>query len=355
MKQRNGYIALWKYIFAIVIVFFHCRALFPNWGIPVFYLGYLGVEFYFIVAGYYLAKKTLEIKKNPDKIGEETFNFILDKLKRFMPYIVIAFVICMPIRAYYLDWSISEILNSVWNLLLIRNLGIGKVYVMNHLWYIVTMLISMGILYPILRKFKENYIYIFSPIISILGLAYMFKLGTLGLTYDTWNGYVNIGLIRAFVELNIGLYIYIIVDKINKINYTRITKYIITIISQILLLGVLYGTSFTTNPKTYEFVMFLMIIVATTLMLTKHIQGNKFLNNKFIFYLEKQSTLIYINHLTMISVVKYLPIFDGYTPIRQTLSIVILSLVFSAVEEFILKIFIKKEINLKIKKIFIKD
>ena len=59
-QKRNGIVSLWKFIFALVIAFFHGGEFFqPNEN--VFFLkGYIVVEFFFIISGFYFASEVLK-------------------------------------------------------------------------------------------------------------------------------------------------------------------------------------------------------------------------------------------------------------------------------------------------------
>jgi len=59
-KKHNGIVSLWKFIFALVIAFFHTNQFYPNNENPIFRWGYIAVEFYFIITGFYFAKKVLK-------------------------------------------------------------------------------------------------------------------------------------------------------------------------------------------------------------------------------------------------------------------------------------------------------
>ena len=59
-EKHNGIISLWKFIFACVIVLFHCNTFYestPNYFVKG---GYIAVEFFFIVSGFYMARKALK-------------------------------------------------------------------------------------------------------------------------------------------------------------------------------------------------------------------------------------------------------------------------------------------------------
>ena len=60
VSKRNQTIELLRFFFAVVIVLYHGRVIFP---ISLFPSGYLAVEFFFIVSGYMMVKSS---KKQQD-------------------------------------------------------------------------------------------------------------------------------------------------------------------------------------------------------------------------------------------------------------------------------------------------
>ncbi len=56
MKKHNGVIGLWKFIFCLLIVVLHTGIGIPN---RIFKFGSIGVEFFFLVSGYLLAKSAV--------------------------------------------------------------------------------------------------------------------------------------------------------------------------------------------------------------------------------------------------------------------------------------------------------
>ena len=75
--RHNGTIALWKFIYCIMIIIYHTSLHIELEGKIDFKYGAIGVEFFFLVSGYLLGKKALNYKNlEKQNLGEETF-FIL--------------------------------------------------------------------------------------------------------------------------------------------------------------------------------------------------------------------------------------------------------------------------------------
>ncbi len=358
MKKRNGIISLWKFLFAIVIVFFHCSSFYGGERNAFFFGGYICVEFFFIVSGFYLAKKVLNSKNKEKnkKIAQETIEFVLKKIKGFYPYVFIGFILSILLILCFRvpHYKLNEIVNSIWNLLLLRTVGFRSVLVMAQLWYLTAMIVTIFILYPILRKYRENFILYFSPIIVVLGLGYLnhFWLG-LDHSYSHWNDFICTGLLRAFIELNIGFLIYMINQKFKNVEYTQLGKWVLTLLGEVLMMVVLFIISFVDAPKYYDYVMLLFIAIAITIFVSEKTYEYDVLSVKLFFFLEKLSMPIFINHTVVISFVTYIKPFSQFIPKNQSVITVLLTIVFSIAEFYFIEYMRKKEIIKKIKSLFV--
>lgn len=355
MEKRNGIISFWKFIFAIVIVFFHTHQFYTNTRNPFFSGGYIAVEFFFIVSGYFFAKSLLKSGNKSKDISKETFNFVFTKIKKFSPYILVAYILSFIIQGYYSHWTLDKYINSICNLLLFNGIGVGKTVMLGQLWYISSMLIVMYFLYPFLKKYKEKYVVSVIPLVITIGISYMFgKYQTLNLPLKQWIGLIHAGIFRGFVEMNIGILIFYISEKLKNVEYTKFGRLVLTAISELSLIAVLVITSFATNYKKYDFVMLLMISISVLIMVSKKTLEFNLLSNKFFYYLEKISLPIFINHLVFINIVYFIDPFKSLSPIIQSFLVILMTLLFSPVEEFAFSKIQNKKYGLKIKHLFIK-
>ena len=353
--KHNGAISLWKFIFCLVIALYHAKPLFPNGEIPFLKGGYIAVEFFFIVSGFFFAKHVLKEEYNKETIGKESFEFIWKKIKSFLPYLILV----IPATAIY-KWSTDSsfttinLINSIWNVLLIKQFGFEGPVITGALWYLSVMLMSMFILYPIVKKYKENFIYIASPILAIFILGFLshFKV-SINNYYVDWVGFVFPGTLRGFAELNIGMFMYLVNQRLKDIDYTVFAKLILTLIPHALLIFVLYIISYINKYDHYDYVMFLMIILATQIMLSRKTYDYKLLSNKFTRFLEKISMPVYINHNFFVIMTKDLKIFAGLTTVPKVLVFLSLSILVSSLEMIIIE-FLRKKNYFNINKLFIK-
>lgn len=81
-KKHNGIISFWKFMFCIMIVIFHVTCNMYSEG-KLMQNGRIGVEFFFLVSGYLMAKKALNRKKQKISIAQETVQYIWKKFHSY--------------------------------------------------------------------------------------------------------------------------------------------------------------------------------------------------------------------------------------------------------------------------------
>jgi len=349
--KHNGIISFWKFMFCIMLVIFHTTAYMPEEG-NLMKHGRIGVEFFFLVSGYLMAKKALNKKEENLSIGQETVQYIWKKIKSFFPYILIAFICTFWVNNYYISYTISQTINSVWNLLLIDMSGVKTTFIIDHSWYISAMLISMLILYPMIRKYKSNFTHIIAPIIVFfVGGWISHEIGNLRGPAE-WTGLIYQGVLRAFFEIALGTILYEIAEKIKKIRFTQLGKHIYTLIELVGFLSIFIIVNIEDASNNYDFCMLLILAISVTLAFGEKSIFYNCVNNKFIFYLEKLSLPIYLNHVWLIKLI--IKVFDGMSYGLVLIFVIISSIVFSIICVYIIEKL--KKLNMKkIRKIFIEE
>lgn len=355
-KLHNGIISLWKFIFAIVILLFHCSEFYDGTRNSFFFGGYIAVEFFYVVSGFFFAKNILKKKSRKDKIGEETIGFMKNTISKFIPYILIAYILSILIISYDYSFKKSELINSIWNLLLLRQFGFSSMIISKQLWFLSGLFLAYMIFCPLLKRYGRNFIQLISPLIVILGLGYLSH-NWVGLdhAYHIWDKFFYTGTLRAIIEVNLGMILYVISEKIKNVEYTKIGMTFLTIMGELLLVIVLLIIQFVDQPKHYDYIMLLFMSVALLIITTQKTYDYKALSNNFVFYLEKLSMPIFINHVFMIDFVNRILKLNGYTPEMKSVVVLVLTLAFSMLELWIINSRVYKRTIHKLKKIFIRE
>ena len=301
MKKHNGIISLWKFIYSIMIVCTHVGQMTTSNAKYVFEAGSVGVEFFFIVSGYFLGKKALTYRTiQDDELGKETFDFIWKKIKTFFPWMLITYIFSVPAFYFVNHLHKFQIINSIWDILFLKESGIKYYSVMGVTWYISIMLIVMTFLYPLILKYRKNFVYIIAPLIVILVGGYVsHKYGNIGAP-DTWDGFVYKSFWRGLFEISLGVIIYEFVEKIKSIDFTKFAKILLTITEMIGFVSILLIVNIKDAHNKYDFIMILIMAISISISFSEKTYDLKIWNNKVIYFLEKLSLPVFLNQIWII-------------------------------------------------------
>ena len=95
MDVRNGAVDFMKFVFSVIIVLFHTYRILPR--------GYLGVEFFFVVSGYFMSAHYYNNKEkySIDNLGKSTLLFVKNKISKILPNYYIAWIIAFIVTHVY--------------------------------------------------------------------------------------------------------------------------------------------------------------------------------------------------------------------------------------------------------------
>lgn len=300
--KRNGVIDFMRFVFGALIVLYHCRYLGGGSEHALIAgAGYIGVEFFFLVSGFLMAKSVFAMPESEQSIGYETIVFIWKKIRSVLPYYLFAVFFSYCGKVYTNDYTLIETIRNfllgIWDLAFLRASGIKGFELIRATWYLSAMYLAMFILFPMLRRWKTTYTRIIAPLLSI------FLIGYLTQTCDNLNQYINNwnifypGLIRAVAEISLGCICFEICEKMKSVSYTLFTRILIT-------LGQVLGYSFIIYcmhdlPGGSQFDFVLVPILAFCVILSFSGQGVcvPMFSGKVFPWLGKMSLIIYLNHM----------------------------------------------------------
>lgn len=351
-KKHNGIISFWKFMFSILMIALHLGQLHPEAKYR-FSAGSIGVEFFFIVSGYLFCKKYINKPSiDNEKIGKITIKFLTKKINKFLPYILFLWIISFPYSIITEKYKIYDFVAAFYSSLYMpTKLKIIDIYGIT--WYIITMIIIQGILFPLINKYKENFIYLASPLIILLTGNYLLvNYGCLAATWEK-NTFFYVGIIRGLFGINIGMIIYLISKKIKTINLTDSSKFLLTIMEILGYISIFIIVNKIDAHIRYDYLMVIILTISISISFSEQSLMNTICNNKLFYYLEKLSLPIYLNqwyliHLTNNIVKKYHPNLSYY---KELLIAIIVSIVVAIITTEIINIYNKNKE--KILKIFI--
>lgn len=352
--KHNGIISFWKLIFCIMIIGFHLNGMYcfkdNNYG---FLYGSIAVEFFFIVSGYLLAKKALTTEQKQN-IGELTKNYIVKKIKKFFPYLLFSFIAGFIVSNIYYNYNTSQRINSIFDLLFMYCSGIKYDSMIPIAWYLSAMLVSDIILFPLIYKYKENFIYTICPLIIFILAGFLsHNYGELT-NVENWMGITTIGTLRGFFTMTIGVLIYKISEKIKEKNFTTFGKALLTAFEIIGFISIFYIIRTEYAHAKYDFIMVIIMTISIMIAFSeKTLLLNSF-NNKFVYNLEKLSLPIFLNQHWILVAMNNIMKENGYDRnfYYEFLIAILLSIIVGIITLYFTKIVAK--ILKKIKPAFIK-
>lgn len=291
-SKRNGAIDFWRFIFSLLIVFCHmtlCPSFYYN-DVKWFKSGSIGVEFFFILSGFLMAKSS--IKELP--IGKATSVFIIRKWMGILPTYIFAYTVSIIVK-YFLNYGsfVELFTGSIFEIFFLQMAGLSPIlnnheYMVGATWYISAMLLVMIILFPLMYKNRDVFFNILAPLFAIAILGYFCSAkGSL----EFADGY---GLLRAIAEISLGCVSYNIYLKISKIRATKLLSIICTIVEFSCYMIVLLGAWFVYRGE-WDFIAVLLLAIGIIITFSGLSYSGKIFSAPIFLWLGKYSLAIYLN------------------------------------------------------------
>ena len=305
VKQKNYEIEFLRFVFASMIVLKHSKNLFPDGG-KLFLKGSFSVEFFFIVSGYFMMNSICRKNANGPaaRLGDETFHYLWKKISSIYVELIVAyilgiiFIICTATAPY--KTVIKEIVLSIPSDVFLLSTGIGGHSINGPLWYLSSMLLSMLVLYPLIRKWPDNSVYIAIPLISIISLGYLWNNYHSLLTPMTWMGFTFKGNLRALAELGIGVILWKTNQVFSSLQFKTWFRFFLTAIKWCGYIGLLIWMIFFSSAGV-QILCLGVFAVSILLSLSGQCCDQRLFNGKICVFLGKLSMPMYLSHFYLSS------------------------------------------------------
>ena len=256
-----------------------------------------GVEFFFIVTGYLLARPP---KDHTASVGEATASQALRKLSVVYPIFLVSYIISVIFRAVFMRLNAAKLVaDSVYELLLLHTIGIspgsGTEDIIGGSWYLSAMMIAVLLIYPLLYANRKLFINVLAPIFAFGSFAYLAAVyGNTALT--DYNG-----IIRAIAEMCIGCMVCGICERAHEANVTKLFAALLTIVEFGCYIGVIIGTWFIPRGM-WDFVTILVLALAVGISFSGKSLSRHIFHGKVCDFLGKFSLAVYLNHVLWIRI-----------------------------------------------------
>ena len=228
--------------------------------------GFLGVEFFFILSGYLMAQSAA--KERLLNVGVATARFIKRKYLTIFPYFIVAwmagFVVLHSSSAISREIVFADFIKGVPDIMWLYISGIRCYQPIGPTWYLSAMILSMLIQYPLLLRYKESFLRIIAPLISIFCYGYIFcKVGNLAVIGPLEDGFVFCGLIRGLAGIALGCFCYDIAWQLSNMNFSVFGRFLVSLmeIGSCVVAFLLLRTQYTFRPDFIVLLLFSMTVI----------------------------------------------------------------------------------------------
>ncbi len=231
MKKRNGFIEIERFIFCFVILFSHSGFFGYDDTDYLVAAGYLAVDFFFILTGYFAMKKVAEFENCPPKPMAYSVKYTVNKLLRVFPYALVGTLIAYAWRflqslsAEDISGGFYGLLSLPFELLFLPMTGVISVnvgaYVNTPLWYISVILIVLPLVMYVAIKCKDVYASYLCWIVPLMLHGYMLnKFGSLG-SWGFFDVFTFTGVVKGLSDIMLGTLLFVATDGIGKLKSNK--------------------------------------------------------------------------------------------------------------------------------------
>lgn len=257
--NRNAGIELFRFVFMMII----CLGHYARGPLHLFHF-YIGVEFFFIVSGFFLYETAIS-----GKVGTP-IDFLLNKLKRLLPeyLLVLALSVIVDIIYYNLkglpvNWA-EYALSVFSSSFLIQNIGcFAEQQIVVVFWFVSVLVIAGIVLYTLLWLNRKLSIGLIIPIITVLFYTVVFsQYQTIDFSKNQVVGCFHLPLWRGIADMGIGCLISSVVTEHQEEMKKR--KVILDVLSVISILALFSLIFYEPNYDQYCILFMIIIVFALT-------------------------------------------------------------------------------------------
>ena len=330
----------------------HTGALLSD-GYPVVFFsgGYIAVEFFFMVAGYYLAASLASRTSSADvrTLGTETLRFTFRRAKRLYPEFLCGFILILVLdQIIYRHAIISQLKkllkSGLYELLLLHmaNPHSGNELIFSVAWYISALIFATFILYPCLRTFPDLFKNFFAPLLMMFYLTMSGTGEDILVGNTTVYGMLMGGAIRAVAEMAWGTFLFDRVQairaKYQSCGQSNGSKAFWSLMEYGCFLFVIVVSFFCGNTK-WDFTHFILLTVGTVICLSEIDFRIPIITDSVLRFCADYSFALYMTHRRVINFTKMLLPKSAY-PVRL-LCYLVLAIIFSLGVYMICKLYRK--------------
>lgn len=283
-------------------------SLFSKAEMGYFHAGYLGVEFFFIVSGYFIGmyyEKYLDNKNLKERFSISG-KYVWGRLKRLYPFYFAALILMLVVRTYLNHYSLGKIVSVVKSCLaefvLLQWTPLGNEVLNSSDWFVPAVFWGSVFFILVLALTKKAGGFIIAPLISFLLYGYYFRLiGKIDVIV-----YYHC-ILRGIAGIGLGIFVYFIYTFVQKkcslLNETtkkRLASFV-EIPAGLLFFGIFVYTNFGHRSK-LDFLIIALYAVGILMLMLGNLKLPEKVEKLFLM-LGKSTYAIYIFQMPLIELV----------------------------------------------------
>ncbi|HAF26329.1 MAG TPA: hypothetical protein DCG85_03325 [Lachnospiraceae bacterium] len=300
MKEKNALVEFNRFLFALTVALMHFFVFFEIEP-QLFRGGFLSVEFFFVIAGYFLGASADKHLKESSFLDRQKYvvSFAKSRLKRIYPLYLLALLITLFSKSILSGTGLKGMAELFKNCLaeffMLQWTPLGNEILEGVLWYVPAFFFA-SLLLTVIASFFGKHLSIFGlmicPVVSFIIYGYFFK--TIG-KIDIMISYY--GIMRALAGLTAGIFIFYL------ITLTDIKRSIVfAYAGQIILIFIFIFESFAHRNRVNFLIIALFIISSFLIFIGKTDFNDK--TKRALVFLGSLSYPIYVFHMPLYNLLK---------------------------------------------------
>ncbi len=304
-NSRNAVIDLMKFVFAVMIVLYHSKNYTTD--IKICTGGYIAVDFFFIVSGYFLAASASKRRSSsPDGDGlryvlGDTAHYMGRRISRIYPEMIVAIILALIARAAVYDLSFGEVwtffLQAYGEWTMLQQLGLDTKVILGGTWYISAMMIASCFLYPMARKAGKRFDLLIAPamfiFLFVLTITHMTNIQVPNVKI---RGLVYFGLLRGTMEMALGCFVFGLKNVLARFSPGKPAKYLLTIAEAGLYLSIVCYYSHGKHYNRIDWFTIILFGIAILITQTNFSYTKDVIKGKVYVFLGALSFDLYLGH-----------------------------------------------------------
>jgi len=216
IKKKNADIEFLRFFMILAVIILHFSEDYV--GIPgILKGGYLGVDFFFILSGFFLKK---HFDNDNSSLGpfDKSQKYLWYRVKQlWLPYITAIFLYVGTLfieNHLNVKWLIQHLWETKWQYLFLHYLGAPVGFEFRSIWFMSALVILSYFIYFLLCYNEEFYLGLIPVLIIIIYVWIYVSYGTLAMQ-EIYRGILHGSMIRGFACMSLGVLAYKLSERIS--------------------------------------------------------------------------------------------------------------------------------------------